>query len=864
MRKNYLAILSLTTVLSMAVVPVMTSQVQAADIAVGVSTQSTTDSTERKDGNFKYVISDGAAVITGLVNPDISKSIDLVIPEKIGSYVVKEIAEKAFEGNTNIKSVKFNEGLEEIGRAAFKNCVNLSGTLDIPSTVTWIQGGNLDWSADSSYGWQWDYTTDVSYKGGAFYGTSISGLNIAEGNKKLRIGASAFESCVSLEKVTLPNRVTEIDEGTFKSDSGLTTLSFAEGNNAVVIGKNAFKGCSNLDSISWGKGISEIGQGAFGGTAVESVTFPDTVKTIGESSFAECKFLTAITLNEGLKTIGRAAFKGCSMLEGTIVIPSTVEEIQGGNLDWSADSLYDWKWDYTTDVNNKGGAFYGTGIEELVIKKSTVNVTIGASAFENCKNLKKVTLANRCTDIAEGAFNGDIALTDLTLSDGNNNLTIGKNAFRGNVSLKELKLCSSVKSIGEGAFYGCTALESLTLNEGLETIGYEAFAKCYALSGALLIPSTVTKIEGYNYYGTTRKEAGAFYATAISSVEIADGNAGISIGEYAFEACTSLASASLSNRVSSIAEGAFADSGLVWVKISNGNYTMTIGDSAFSNCENLKVISLPKNVATIGKNSFRDCVELKDVYYAGTEKQYNALCSSVGDGNTAYTSATWHYSSLGPDVWPSVDVKNGLAMDYDGEYYYYVNGKVDRKYSGLYYDAELGWWLVLDGKVAKDYNDLYCDDNYGWWLITDGTVNFGYTGLYNSPTYGWWLIGGGAVAFYYNDLWNDANCGWWKISNGAVDFGYTGLYNSPTCGWWLIGGGAVAFYYNDLWNDANCGWWKISNGAVDFGYTGLYDSPTCGWWLIGSGSIAFYYNDWWNDATYGTWYVSGGTIDFSR
>ena len=814
MRKNYLAILSLTTVLSMAVVPVMTSQVQAADIAVGVSTQITTDSTERKDGNFKYVISDGVAVITGLVNPDISKSIDLVIPEKIGSYVVKEIAEKAFEGNTNIKSVKFNEGLEVIGRAAFKDCVNLSGTLDIPSTVTWIKGGDLNWRVGSSY--CWDYTTDVNNKGGAFYGTSISGLNIAGGNKKLRIGASAFESCVNLEKVTLPNRVTEIDEGTFKSDSGLTTLSFVEGNNAVVIGKNAFNGCSNLDSISWGKGISEIGHGAFGGTAVENVTFPDTVKTIGESSFAECKFLTAITLNEGLKTIGRAAFKGCSMLEGTIVIPSTVAEIQGGNLDWRVGSSY--CWDYTTDVNNKGGAFYGTGIEELVIEKSTVNVTIGASAFENCKNLKNVTLANRCTDIAEGAFNGDIALTNLTLSDGKNKVTIGKNAFRENVSLKELKLGSSVKSIGEGAFYGCTALESLTLNEGLETIGYEAFAKCSALSGALLIPSTVTKIEGYNYYGITRKEAGAFYATAISSVEIADGNAGISIGEYAFEACTSLASASLSNRVSSIAEGAFADSGLVWVKISNGNYTMTIGDSAFSNCENLKVISLPKNVATIGKNSFKDCVELKDVYYAGTEKQYNALCSSVGDGNTAYTSATWHYSSLGPDVWPSVDVKNGLAMDYDGEYYYYVNGKVDRKYSGLYYDAELGWWLVLDGKVAKDYNDLYCDDNYGWWLITDGTVNFGYTGLYNSPTYGWWLIGGGAVAFYYNDLWNDANCGWWKISNGAVDFGYTGLY----------------------------------------------DSPTCGWWLIGSGSIAFYYNDWWNDATYGTWYVSGGTIDFSR
>ena len=814
MRKNYLAILSLTTVLSMAVVPVMTSQVQAADIAVGVSTQITTDSTERKDGNFKYVISDGVAVITGLVNPDISKSIDLVIPEKIGSYVVKEIAEKAFEGNTNIKSVKFNEGLEVIGRAAFKDCVNLSGTLDIPSTVTWIKGGDLNWRVGSSY--CWDYTTDVNNKGGAFYGTSISGLNIAGGNKKLRIGASAFESCVNLEKVTLPNRVTEIDEGTFKSDSGLTTLSFVEGNNAVVIGKNAFNGCSNLDSISWGKGISEIGHGAFGGTAVENVTFPDTVKTIGESSFAECKFITTITLNEGLKTIGRAAFKGCSMLEGTIVIPSTVAEIQGGNLDWRVGSSY--CWDYTTDVNNKGGAFYGTGIEELVIEKSTVNVTIGASAFENCKNLKNVTLANRCTDIAEGAFNGDIALTNLTLSDGKNKVTIGKNAFRENVSLKELKLGSSVKSIGEGAFYGCTALESLTLNEGLETIGYEAFAKCSALSGALLIPSTVTKIEGYNYYGITRKEAGAFYATAISSVEIADGNAGISIGEYAFEACTSLASASLSNRVSSIAEGAFADSGLVWVKISNGNYTMTIGDSAFSNCENLKVISLPKNVATIGKNSFKDCVELKDVYYAGTEKQYNALCSSVGDGNTAYTSATWHYSSLGPDVWPSVDVKNGLAMDYDGEYYYYVNGKVDRKYSGLYYDAELGWWLVLDGKVAKDYNDLYCDDNYGWWLITDGTVNFGYTGLYNSPTYGWWLIGGGAVAFYYNDLWNDANCGWWKISNGAVDFGYTGLY----------------------------------------------DSPTCGWWLIGSGSIAFYYNDWWNDATYGTWYVSGGTIDFSR
>lgn len=46
------------------------------------------------------------------------------------------------------------------------------------------------------------------------------------------------------------------------------------------------------------------------------------------------------------------------------------------------------------------------------------------------------------------------------------------------------------------------------------------------------------------------------------------------------------------------------------------------------------------------------------------------------------------------------DAFTGLRLGADGNWYYYVNGEVDRSYNGLYCDANVGWWLVACGRWA--------------------------------------------------------------------------------------------------------------------------------------------------------------------
>ena len=59
----------------------------------------------------------------------------------------------------------------------------------------------------------------------------------------------------------------------------------------------------------------------------------------------------------------------------------------------------------------------------------------------------------------------------------------------------------------------------------------------------------------------------------------------------------------------------------------------SIGDYAFYKCSGLTSIVIPSSVTSIGNEAFEDCIGLKDVYYTGTQEQWNAI--SFGNGGDA-------------------------------------------------------------------------------------------------------------------------------------------------------------------------------------------------------------------------------------
>ena len=161
----------------------------------------------------------------------------------------------------------------------------------------------------------------ISVSTQAFNGCKIKELHIADGSKTV---TSAMIVCKdTLEKVTIPDSVTSIDNAAFFGCANLKTVLIDENNpvfhsagNCVIHTKSQklITGCKN-SVIPTDGSVTSIGDSAFYGcTNLTSVTIPDSVTSIGSSAFSGCTSLTSITIPDSVTSIGNAAFGGCKNL----------------------------------------------------------------------------------------------------------------------------------------------------------------------------------------------------------------------------------------------------------------------------------------------------------------------------------------------------------------------------------------------------------------------------------------------------------------------------------------------------------------------------------------------------------------------
>ncbi len=96
----------------------------------------------------------------------------------------------------------------------------------------------------------------------------------------------------------------------------------------------------------------------------------------------------------------------------------------------------------------------------------------------------------------------------------------------------------------------------------------------------------------------------------VAAVKI--GTAVTSIGDSAFEYCSSLTSATIPDSVTSIGERAFYYCDAL-MSLTIGNGVTTIGESAFNTCNSLTSATMPDSVTSIGSSAFTDCYNLTSV-----------------------------------------------------------------------------------------------------------------------------------------------------------------------------------------------------------------------------------------------------------
>ena len=123
------------------------------------------------------------------------------------------------------------------------------------------------------------------------------------------------------------------------------------------------------------------------------------------------------------------------------------------------------------------------------------------------------------------------------------------------------------------------------------------------------IPSSV-EYNSVAYSVTSIGEFAFEYCSSLTSVTIP--NSVTSIGYYAFYKCSGLTSVTIGNSVTSIEKSAFNGcSGLTSVTIPNS--VTSIGNSAFYGCSGLTSVMIPNSVTSIGEQAFNGCSGLTSV-----------------------------------------------------------------------------------------------------------------------------------------------------------------------------------------------------------------------------------------------------------
>ncbi len=525
-----------------------------------------------------------------------------------------------------------------------------------------------------------------------------------------RVGERAFENCLNLQSVVIPNSVEKICEAAFSGCANLQsmTLPYVIGTRlpvtddvihglpiGYIFGEQSYEGgVMTRQSFLLFPGTYADGQYCIP-TALKSITI--TKGEISYGAFYNCSKIESITMKSGVSSVGQAAFYNCSSLQN-IRISDTIESIGENILEGCTGIRYN-EYDNAYYLGVEGNLYFAlitAKNKDIASCKINSNTKIIADkAFYDCTSLQSIEIPDSVIDLGRYSFSYCESLSNAVIGDGITR--IKRAAFDGNRSLVNVIIGNNVKSIDLHAFAGCSALTSITIPESVEEINEGAFLGCIKLLEVYNKSSVEILVNswkgGYDdiifYYGELYFPLNVYTPDlGESKLHENDGYVFYEDGDVVY-----LLAYNGSNKNITLPENyngknyeiyhmAFACSGVIESVTIPDNIITDIGVAAFGMCPNLESVSIGDNVKSIHAEAFYASVKLKNVTIGSGVTSIGAIafcdCESLeditfSDETTWYSTdsiSNWNNKTDGTVKDVTDPASNAAQLKATGDYWY--------------------------------------------------------------------------------------------------------------------------------------------------------------------------------------------------
>lgn len=212
---------------------------------------------------------------------------------------------------------------------------NMTWTLDSEGTLTFNGNGYMYDEGPNTVKPDWSAEDTAWYK----YRDEIRSVVIGEGI--LLMCSYAFQDCINLTSVSLPDSLTGISLHGFSGCMSLTNIVIPDG--VEVIANGAFLD-AGLESIYIPDSVAVIDLNAFMGcTSLKTARLPQYIDDSGYNNFRahafrDCTSLTSVNIPDGVERLS-SIFYGCSSLK-SIYIPASVTYMYEAFRDSGLEDIY--------------------------------------------------------------------------------------------------------------------------------------------------------------------------------------------------------------------------------------------------------------------------------------------------------------------------------------------------------------------------------------------------------------------------------------------------------------------------------------------------------------------------------------------